>query len=57
MKRPENDKLLDEALSETIGSKKSRTNFEQWKQKYPEAVEMLTSRTSRTSRKETDNVC
>lgn len=47
MKRPENDKWLDEALSETIGSKKSRTDFEAWKQKYPEAVEMLTSRTNR----------
>ena len=44
MKRPENDKWLDEALSETIGSKKPRTDFEQWKQKHPEAVEMLTSR-------------
>lgn len=47
MKRPENDKWLDEALSETIGSKKSRTAFEEWKQKHPEAVEMLTSRAGR----------
>ena len=44
MKRPENDKWLNEVLSETIGSKKSRTDFEEWKQKHPEAVEMLTSR-------------
>jgi len=44
MKRPENDKWLDKALSETIGWKKPRTDFEQWKQKHPEAVEMLTSR-------------
>ena len=44
MKRPENDKWLDEALNEVIGSKKSRTDFEQWKQRHPEAVEMLTSR-------------
>jgi len=44
MKRPENDKWLDEALSETIGSKKLRTDFEAWKQRHPEAVEMLTSR-------------
>jgi hypothetical protein len=50
MKRPENDKWLDEALSEVIGSEKPGTDFEQWKQKYPEAVEMLTSRTSRASR-------
>jgi hypothetical protein len=44
MKRPENDKWLDEVLSETIGSKKPRTDFEEWKQNHPEAVEMLTSR-------------
>jgi ferric-dicitrate binding protein FerR (iron transport regulator) len=44
MKRPENDKWLDEALSEAIGSKKTRTDFETWKQKHPKAVEMLTSR-------------
>ncbi len=44
MKRPENDKWLDEALSETISSEKPGTNFEEWKQKHPEAVEMLTSR-------------
>jgi len=50
MKRPENNKWLDEALSETIGSKKSRTDFEEWKQRHPEAVEMLTARTSRSSR-------
>ncbi len=47
MKRPENDKWLDEVLSETIGSKKPRTDFEVWKQKHPEAVEMLTSRVNR----------
>jgi len=44
MKRPENDKWLDETLSEVIGSKKAGTDFEKWKQKHPEAVEMLTSR-------------
>jgi hypothetical protein len=44
MKRPENDKWLDEALSETIGSERPRTDFKQWKQNHPEAVEMLTSR-------------
>jgi hypothetical protein len=44
MKRPENDKWLDEALEEVIGSKKPRTNFEQWKKKHPRAVEMLISR-------------
>lgn len=47
MERPENNKWLDEALTETIGSKKPRTNFEEWKQKHPQAVEMLTSRAVR----------
>ena len=50
MNHPENDKWLDEALSETIGSKKARTDFQEWKQKHPKAVEMLTSRTSRKRR-------
>lgn len=44
MERPENNKWLDEALSETIGSEKPGTDFEQWKQNHPRAVEMLTSR-------------
>jgi hypothetical protein len=44
MERPENNKWLDEALTETIGSEKPRTDFEQWKQQHPEAVNMLTSR-------------
>ena len=44
MERPENDKWLDEVLSEIIGSKETRTDFEQWKQQHPDAVEMLTSR-------------
>jgi len=43
MERPENDKWLDEALGETIGSKETRTDFEAWKQKHPQAVKMLTS--------------
>jgi len=44
MERPENNKWLDEALTETIGSEKPRTDFEQWKHQHPDAVEMLTSR-------------
>jgi len=44
MERPENNKWLDEALTETIGSEKPRTDFEQWKQQHPDAVKMLTSR-------------
>ena len=47
MKRPENDKWLDDALSETIGSEKPWTDFKEWKQNHPEAVEMLTSRVNR----------
>ena len=47
MKTPENDKWLDEALSETIGSKESQTDFEQWRRQHPQAVEMLTSRAHR----------
>ena len=47
MKTPENDKWLDDALSEAIGAEKSRTGFEEWKQKHPEAIEMLTSRTDK----------
>ena len=44
MERPENNKWLDEALTETIGSEKPRTDFDKWKQKHPDAVNMLTSR-------------
>jgi len=44
MERPENNKWLDEALTETIGSEKPRTDFEQWKKQHPDAVKMLTSR-------------
>lgn len=44
MERPENDKWLDDALNDAIASKRTRTNFEQWKLQHPEAVNMLTSR-------------
>ena len=47
MKTPENDKWLDDALVETIGSEKTEPNFEKWKQGHPQAVEMLTSRAGR----------
>ncbi len=47
MKRPENNKWLDDALAETIGSKKTEPNFEKWKQGHPQAVEMLTARTDK----------
>jgi len=46
MERPENNKWLDEALSDVIGSKKTLTDFEQWKQQHQDAVKMLTSRAS-----------
>jgi ferric-dicitrate binding protein FerR (iron transport regulator) len=35
-------------LSETIGSKETRTDFEAWKRNHPEAVEMLTSRAAQS---------
>jgi len=44
MKRPENNKWLDDALKEAFGSKKHRADFNHWKWTHPEAVEMLTSR-------------
>ena len=47
MKSPENDKWLDEALSDIIGSIKPRTDFEQWKKLHHQAVQMLTSRAGR----------
>ena len=47
MERPENDQWLDRELSETIGSKETRTDFERWKRNHPQAVEMLTSRADR----------
>jgi outer membrane lipoprotein-sorting protein len=49
MKPLENENWLDEALTEAIGSKKSKPDFEKWKQNHPEAVEMLTSRVGRAS--------
>ena len=44
MKRPEDNKWLDDALAKVIGSEKSEINFNKWQQNHPEAVEMLTSR-------------
>lgn len=49
MKPLENENWLDEALTEAIGSKKSRPDFEKWKQSHPEAVETLTSRARQES--------
>ena len=47
MERPENNKWLDEALTETIGSEKPRTDFDAWKRNHPQAVQALTSRAHR----------
>ena len=44
MKSPENDKWLDDALNDAIASKRTRTDFEQWKLQHPEAVNTLTSK-------------
>jgi ferric-dicitrate binding protein FerR (iron transport regulator) len=49
MKRAEDKDWLDEALTEAIGSKRSTTDFEKWKETHPEAVEQLTSRAHRRS--------
>jgi len=47
MNRQDNDKWLDEALTDVIGSQKPRTDFAKWKNNHPDAVEMLTSRAGR----------
>ncbi|MHC4483495.1 MAG: hypothetical protein ACYSW4_08105, partial [Planctomycetota bacterium] len=44
MKAAENNKWLDDALFEALGSEKSEANFEKWRQTHGEVVEMLTSR-------------
>ncbi len=49
MKSFKNDKWLDNALNKAIGSEKPRADFEQWKQTHRQAVEMLTSRASKTT--------
>jgi len=49
MARPENNKWLDEALTEIIESKKLTTDFEKWKQDHPQAVELLISRAKQAS--------
>jgi hypothetical protein len=47
MNRQDNDKWLDEALTDVIGSQKPPTDFEKWKNDHPDAVKMLTSRAKR----------
>jgi len=47
MNRQDNDKWLDEALTDVIGSQEPRTDFAKWKNDHPDAVEMLTSRAGR----------
>src|SRR4030042_5761972 len=47
MERLEYENWLDEALTEAIGAKDQKPDFEKWKQEHPVAVEMLTSRASR----------
>jgi len=46
MEQKVNNNWLDEALTEAIGSEEQKPDFEKWKQQHPEAVEMLTLRTS-----------
>ena len=44
MKRSDDNNWLDEALTEAIGSERSTTDFDKWKEDHPQAVQMLTSR-------------
>jgi hypothetical protein len=44
MERLEDKNRFDKALTKAIGSEEKEPDFEKWKQKHPEAVEMLTSR-------------
>ena len=44
MNNPENNKWIDKTLSDIIGSEKIKPDFEQWKQKNPKAVQILTSK-------------
>jgi outer membrane lipoprotein-sorting protein len=45
MEHKVDNKWLDEALTEAIGSEEQKPDFEKWKQQHPEAIEILTSRT------------
>ncbi len=45
MGRVNDDKWLDEALNKAIHSDDTQPDFEQWKAKHPEAVQMLTAQT------------
>jgi len=49
MNSPENNKWLDEALNDAIGSEETRPDFEQWKKYHPHAVKMLTSRAGKNA--------
>ncbi|MBN2136399.1 MAG: hypothetical protein JW720_01190 [Sedimentisphaerales bacterium] len=49
MKRPEDNDRLDEALADAIGSDRPTRDFDEWKERYPQAVEMLTSRAKAAS--------
>lgn len=49
MEHKVDNKWLDEALTNAIGSGEKEPDFEKWKQQHPEAVEILTSRASQGS--------
>lgn len=44
MKKQENDKWLDELISQTINTSKPQFNVEKWRRKYPEEFQVLKSR-------------
>ena len=56
MKRPENDKWLDDALAKAIGSEKSEPDFEKWQQEHPEAIENLISQARQNSSASRSNI-
>lgn len=43
MRPSENDKWLDETITNAVGSNASKPDFDQWQQKHPEAIETLKS--------------
>lgn len=56
MTEPENDKWLDDLISETINTAKPEFDAEKWKQRYPEEFEALKSRAGHTPPAERRNI-
>ena len=56
MKRFEDKNWLDKALTEAIGAEDKKPDFEKWKEKHPQAVEMLTSRAGKETTASPPNI-